>query len=80
MDKFRAGEQTDIILEYMRKHNVTMLALNNILNQRTLENTVSDRHISDTKLEVELFLYDLNSIYDLMHENMELLWELRDKA
>ena len=73
-------ERNSIIAEYTKTHNVAILALNNILNQRSVENIVSDNHIEDTKLEVEVFLYDLNSIYDVMQENMELLWELRAKG
>lgn len=73
------NEKDLIIQEFTRVHNVAMLAFNNLLNQRTVKNTVSERHIEDTKLEVEFFLYDLNCIYDTMQESQDLLWQLRDK-
>lgn len=73
------SEKDLIIQEFTRIHNVSMLAFNNLLNQRTVKNTVSEKHIEDTKLEVEIFLYDLNCIYDTMQESQDLLCQLREK-
>lgn len=72
-------EQMRIIDEYTRKHNVSMIALGSVMERAGERNMVDELCIEDVALNVELFLYDLTSIYECMSDNMQSLWEITDK-
>jgi len=71
-------EQKRIIEEFTKVHNVSMLALSKTLECYS-KSVVTSNNIEDIKLTFECFIYDLNSVNDLMQDNMELLWEIKDK-
>ena len=79
MDKLTPQQQTSIIEEYTRVQSVCMMALSKLLENEECRSVMSEKDIQDVKTNFELFLYDLKSIDNLMSDNMELLWELKDK-
>ena len=79
MNKLTNKQKESIIEVYTKVHNVSMLALDKTLEGYS-ENIMKDNDIENIKMSLKCFVYDLNSVYDVMQENMGLLWELRDKG
>ena len=72
-------EQKQIIEEYTRVQNVCMMALNNLLGDEDYKRVLNGNNIKDIETNFELFIYDLKNIDTLMSDNMDLLWEIKDK-
>lgn len=68
-----------IIEEYTRRHNVSMIALESILEGARNKDMSNENYMEDIATNLKLFLYDMNGIYESMSESMELLWELKYK-
>lgn len=63
---------------YAQINTVALMALENTIIREKSLNPHTDHE--DGILALELLLYDISAIDDMLSDNMEILWEIKDKA
>ena len=80
MDKLTQLEKDLKIAEFTRKHHIMMMALVGVTNREKRSPMTNIKYIEDLQMSADLFAYDIDSICEMMFENMELLWEIKDNG
>ena len=64
--------------DYVQVNNVALMALDGTIKREISLGQQTDHE--DGILALELLLYDLNSINSMLSNNMETLWEIKDRT
>ena len=80
MDKLTQLEKDLKIAEFTRKHHIMMTALIGVLDREGGNPMNKINRIDELKTSVDLFVYDVDAISEMMFENMELLWQIKDNG
>ena len=64
--------------DYAQINNVALMALDGTIKREASLQQQTDKE--DGILALELLLYDLKSIYSMLSNNMETLWEIKDRT
>lgn len=68
----------DGLEKYAHINNVALLALDGTIKREASLNPHTDKE--DGILSLELLLYDLDGIDNMLSDNMDILWQIKDKA
>jgi hypothetical protein len=64
------------VVEFTKKHNIHLMAMKPIIS--LLQDIAEDENIEDIKSGIKTTLYDLDCMDDALHENIDLLWQVKE--